>query len=167
MPRTPRLALLWLAASAILIALPLPAQAVPIHRHVWSKKPLLDGVHQPLLLRVVKVDVAPPYVPPKPAPVPAVSSPAIVAAPTPAPVSVAPAPVSTGGCPSYMAAEASSPSAVNPTSGAAGCYQILPSTAAAHGCTDVGPSCAAAICATEGPGAWASSGANPCPYVEP
>lgn len=166
MPRTPRLALLWLAASAILIALPLPAQAVPIHRHVWSKKPLPDGVHQPLLLRVVKLDVAPPYVPPKPAPVPAVSSPAIVAAPTPAPVSVAPAPV--GGCPASMAAESGSAGygAYNASSGATGCYQILPSTAAAHGCDLSTPGgqdqCAQSICATEGPGAWSSSGANPC-----
>jgi hypothetical protein len=72
---------------------------------------------------------------------------------------------SSGGCPSYMAGEATSPDAVNPTSGASGCYQVLPSTAALMGaaCADVNaPSCVAAICAAQGNGAWASSGATPC-----
>ena len=47
-----------------------------------------------------------------------------------------------------MAAEADSPTDVNPTSGAAGCYQVIPSTAAAMGpaCADVNsPDCLAAI----------------------
>lgn len=78
----------------------------------------------------------------------------------------APAPAaSSGGCPASMAAEASSPDAVNPTSGASGCYQVLPSTAAAMGaaCADVNaPSCVAAICASQGNGAWSASGATPC-----
>jgi hypothetical protein len=48
--------------------------------------------------------------------------------------------------------------AVNPSSGAYGAYQILPSTAAAHGC-DLSTSggqdaCAGKIMATEGRGAW-------------
>lgn len=109
--------------------------------------------------------------PPKPAPVPAAPVSESVAAPTPTTTSVAPAPAtSSGGCPAYMAAEASSPSAVNPSSGAAGCYQVLPSTAAAHGaaCADVNStSCVAAICATSGNGAWAASGATPCNYIKP
>jgi hypothetical protein len=48
--------------------------------------------------------------------------------------------------------------AVNPSSGAYGAYQILPSTAAAHGCDLSTPggqdNCAAKIWATEGRGAW-------------
>jgi hypothetical protein len=69
-----------------------------------------------------------------------------------------------------MAGEASSPDAVNPSSGAAGCYQVLPSTQAAMGsaCSDVNSSsCVAAICAAEGNGAWASSGSTPCDYLKP
>ena len=75
------------------------------------------------------------------------------------------APTSSGGCPASMAAEADSPTDVNPTSGAAGCYQVIPSTAAAMGdaCADVNsPDCLAAICASQGNGAWAASGATPC-----
>jgi hypothetical protein len=157
MPRTPRLALLWLAASAILIALPLPAQAVPIHRHVWSKKPLPDGVHQPLLLRVVKLDVAPPYVPPKPAPVapaPAVSAPTL-AAPSVAPTAASGTP------PEYIASCESGGDygAVNPSSGAYGKWQILPSTSSAYGCDMSSPAgqdaCAAEIYSDVGSSAWA------------
>ncbi len=69
-----------------------------------------------------------------------------------------------------MSGEASSPSAVNPSSGASGCYQVLPSTAAAMGsaCSDVNSSsCVAAICASSGNGAWSSSGATPCDYIKP
>jgi plasmid stability protein len=48
--------------------------------------------------------------------------------------------------------------AVNPSSGAYGKWQILPSTAAAHGCSLATPAgqneCAARIYATEGRGAW-------------
>lgn len=104
--------------------------------------------------------------PPAPAPVAA-------PAPTPAPAPVsapAPAPAPSGGCPSYMAGEASSPGAVNPSSGAAGCFQVIPSTAAAHGCApQAGASmsaqyeCAARICATQGDSAWVA--ANPCGQV--
>lgn len=77
----------------------------------------------------------------------------------------APAPVSSGGCPASMAGEASSPDAVNPSSGASGCYQVIPSTQAAMGeaCADVNaPSCLAAICASQGNSAWAASGSTPC-----
>ncbi len=101
---------------------------------------------------------------PKPAAQPSVS----VAAPTPAPTSVPT--TSAGGCPSYMAGEASSPDAVNPSSGAAGCFQVLPSTAAAMGsaCSDVNASsCVAAICASAGNAAWAASGSTPCDYIRP
>jgi hypothetical protein len=102
-----------------------------------------------------------------PAPAPAIDSPTI-STPAPAPVSVAPAPASTGGCPASMAPESGSAgySAYNPSSGATGCYQIIPSTAAAHGCDLSTPAgqdaCAAEICATQGSGAWAASGASPC-----
>jgi hypothetical protein len=86
-------------------------------------------------------------------------------APQPEPTeTVSAAPVaSEGGCPSYMAGEASSPTDVNPTSDAAGCYQVIPSTAAAMGaaCADVNaPSCVAAICAAQGNAAW--DAAAPC-----
>lgn len=103
-----------------------------------------------------------------PAPSPAASVSEGDAGSTPVATSVPTAPVSTGGCPSYMAAEAGSPDAVNPSSGAAGCYQVLPSTAAAMGgaCADVNAdSCVAAICASQGNAAWASSGATPCDYL--
>lgn len=109
--------------------------------------------------------------PPKPPePAPASSASDGVAAPAPAPESVAPttATTSSGGCPSYMSGEASSPSAVNPSSGASGCYQVLPSTAANYGsaCADVNASsCVAAICASEGNYAWKASGATPCDYI--
>jgi hypothetical protein len=106
--------------------------------------------------------------PPKPEPTPVATSVSESVAPASAPSSVATS--SSGGCPSYMAGEASSPDAVNPSSGAAGCYQVLPSTAAAMGsaCSDVNSSsCVAAICASSGNGAWAASGATPCDYVRP
>lgn len=80
----------------------------------------------------------------------------------------APATTSSGGCPSYMSGEASSPTAVNPSSGASGCYQVTPGTAAAEGaaCSDVNAtSCVAAICADQGNYAWSSSGARPCDYL--
>lgn len=91
--------------------------------------------------------------------------------PEPAPVettapdvtSYAPPATSSGGCPASMAGEASSPDAVNPTSGASGCYQVLPSTAAAMGpsCSDVNSTdCLAAICAAQGNDAWVA--ADPC-----
>jgi hypothetical protein len=86
-------------------------------------------------------------------------------APTPAPTSTV-APSTAGGCPSYMAAEASSPTATNPTSGAYGCFQVLPSTSKALGCdlsTMAGQfACKDEICATSGNGAWSASGATPC-----
>jgi len=48
--------------------------------------------------------------------------------------------------------------AVNPSSGAYGAYQIMPSTAAAYGCDLSTPrgqdACAARIWARQGPGAW-------------
>jgi hypothetical protein len=71
-------------------------------------------------------------------------------------------------CPASMFAESGTAGydAYNPSSGATGCYQILPSTAAAHDCdlsTPVGQdACAAAICSTQGSAAWAASGASPC-----
>lgn len=108
--------------------------------------------------------------PPPPAPVSPIEDAASAPYSAPAPAAIAPAPVtsSSGGCPSYMAGEASSPDAVNPSSGAAGCYQVLPSTAAAHGsaCADVNStSCVAAICESSGNGAWSASGATPCDYI--
>jgi hypothetical protein len=76
---------------------------------------------------------------------------------------------SSSGC-SYPGVEdesGGSYSVVNPTSGAYGCYQVIPSTWEAH-CSDLGrdpagqDACAARICAAQGSGAWAASGANPC-----
>lgn len=96
---------------------------------------------------------------------PPVVKPAVVDAPE---SSTPPAPVSTvatssGGCPSYMAGEATSPDAVNPSSGAAGCFQIIPSTQAAYGCAAPDAACAAAICAEQGDAAWVA--ADPCSYL--
>jgi hypothetical protein len=81
--------------------------------------------------------------------------------PTTAPL---PTPAPSGGCPSYMAGESSSPTATNPSSGAYGCFQVIPSTAAAHDC-DLSSlagqyECAGRICETSGDGAWVA--ADPC-----
>lgn len=65
-----------------------------------------------------------------------------------------------GSCPSYMSGEAASPDAVNPVSGATGCFQILPSTHDALGCTDYGVACAQLVCAAQGDDAWVA--ADPC-----
>ena len=103
--------------------------------------------------------------PPEPEPTAIASSGTSVAS-APATTSVAPA--SGGGCPSSMYAESGSAgySAYNPSSGATGCYQVIPSTADAYGCDLSTPTgqdaCAAAICEDVGASAWAASGANPC-----
>lgn len=192
MTRTPRLALLWTSAAAILaLALPLPASAIPIHRHVYAKRPLHDGVQQRVLVAVVKDDVAPADgdqdgvadrrddcpgtpgtvngCPPAPEPT-AASSPAVVASvPAPAVSSVA-APTG-GGCVGMSAESgAAGYGAYNPSGGYIGCYQISPDHYAAGGsCAGLGTdpagqdACAANICATEGAGAWTNSaGQNPC-----
>jgi hypothetical protein len=149
------------------------ASAVEIHQHDYvDRGPLIREV-------VTVVDVAPPDsdddgvanreddcpkvaapggCPPEP-PIDASS----VSTAAPATTSYAPAPTSSGGCPSYMAGEATSPDAVNPTSGAAGCFQIIPSTQAAHGCAAPDAECAARICATQGDAAWVA--ADPCAYL--
>lgn len=107
--------------------------------------------------------------PEAPAPTTAAASSASVASSAP-PASVATASAtSSGGCPSYMSGEATSPTAQNP-SGAYGCYQVMPDTAAAMGsaCADVNAtSCVAAICAAQGNDAWRASGATPCDYIRP
>lgn len=104
--------------------------------------------------------------PPEP---PAVDSSVIVAE---APVATSVPTTSAGGCPSYMAGEASTPTTYNAEgSGAAGCFQVMPGTAADHGCavdqTTVPVSeqvvCAQRICATSGDGAWVA--ADPCAYL--
>lgn len=182
--RRPVLGTLFALACVSILCLPVPAPAgaITLTSHVLIPHGVTaqDEAH-----RVIVKTVAPPDSdddgckdsadsydgpgcnpppPPKPAPTVATTS-AAIAPPAPVTTTVAPAPVSTGGCPSYMSAEATSPTAVNPTSGASGCYQVLPSTAAAMGaaCSDVNaPSCVAAICAAQGNGAWASSGATPC-----
>lgn len=102
---------------------------------------------------------------------PPVVKPVVVDAPEsstpPAPVASVPPTSASSGC-TGMEAESGTAgySAYNPSSGATGCYQIIPSTAAAYDCdlsTPAGQdSCAAAICAGQGSGAWSSSGANPC-----
>ncbi len=168
------LALTVAVGASILI--PASAAAVTIHQHYILHTP--DGTV--VATRVVNVappdtdddgcanaddnykgpGCEPPPPPPKPTPV----------STAPTTTYTAPATTSTGGCPSYMAGEASSPDAVNASSGASGCYQVLPSTAAAMGsaCADVNASsCVAAICASAGNAAWASSGATPCDYIRP
>jgi hypothetical protein len=154
------------------------AGAVTIHQHTMIERPLGPPIEVVRVVTVAPPDtdddgcadekdnydgpgcVKPP--PPPPAPV----APATTSYPT-----TAPAPTTTsGGCPSYMAGEASSPDAVNASSGASGCYQVLPSTAAAMGsaCSDVNAtSCVAAICASSGNAAWAASGSTPCDYIKP
>jgi hypothetical protein len=99
--------------------------------------------------------------PPPPEPEPA---PVVEEASYSEPTYSAPAPASSsGGCPSYMAGEASSPDAVNPSSGAAGCWQVIPSTRANYPecVADVNSyGCLGAICAAEGNDAWVA--ADPC-----
>ncbi len=172
--------------AGVLLLLPATAAAIQITKHKTTRDPLTHKViHAEWTVDVAPQDsdddgcrnseddyngpgCKPPPPPPEPAPAPATASAAVTAAPAPAPTSVPT--TSAGGCPSYMAGEASSPSAVNPSSGASGCYQVLPSTAAAMGsaCADVNASsCVAAICASAGNAAWASSGATPCDYVRP
>jgi hypothetical protein len=156
MPRTPRLALLWLAASAMLLVVSLPAQAVPIHRHVWSKKPLPDGVHQPLLLRVVKLDVSPPYVPPKPEPI-ASSSPAVVAS-APVATSVPVAPASTGlTAPVDPNCESGGDPTTNTGNGYYGAYQFDSQTWDAYGDPAYGE-------ASDAPMSVQTAAANSVPY---
>jgi hypothetical protein len=171
MRRTP--IIVALTATLAILAIPTIANAVEIHQHDYVDR-------GPLIREVVKVvDVAPPDsdddgvanreddcpkvaapsgCPPEP-PIDASS----VSTAAPATTSYAPAPTSSGGCPSYMAGEATSPDAVNPTSGAAGCFQIIPSTQAAHGCAAPDAECAARICATQGDAAWVA--ADPCAYL--
>ena len=182
MPRRRPLALLLSLAALAIIAYPSTSAAITLHRHIIISRP--NGPPREVV-RVVTV--APPdsdddgcadpkdhYNGPgcdKPAPAPAPKVSSVSQSVAPAPVSVPPVPATTsGGCPSYMSGEASSPDAVNPSSGAAGCYQVLPSTAAAMGpaCADVNAtSCVAAICASAGNAAWAASGSTPCDYLKP
>lgn len=170
---------LAVALLATVIFVPASASAIPIHVHekvpvhheriVSTKLPgELVTKRWTTMKEVVHVEHVAPADPddngiagtqaPEPVPAPAYTedtSSSYVAEPS----------YSSGGCPASMAAEASSPTAVNPTSGAAGCYQVLPSTAAAMGsaCADVNASsCVAAICASQGNGAWSASGATPC-----
>ncbi len=170
---------LILCAGALLL-LPATAAAVTIHQHV--RDPL---THKPIV-RVVTVAPGdrdddgcpnaqdhwggPGCHKPPPAPVPVAAPQVQSVAPVPTPAAPSVPTTSAGGCPSYMAGESSSPSSVNPSSGASGCYQVLPSTAAAMGsaCADVNASsCVAAICASAGNAAWASSGSTPCDYLRP
>lgn len=99
--------------------------------------------------------------PPPPDPGPAVAYPTSVES---APVEASTvAPATSGSCPSYMSGEASSPTDVNSSSGAEGCFQVIPSTAASMGaaCDDVNAlSCMQAICAAQGNDAW--DAADPC-----
>ncbi len=181
--------LFGLACVSILFLFSATANAIPIHHHYTVVKRVgTTNRGAPLMVskeRTYVVNVAPrdsdddgcpntqdsyngPGCKAPPTPTVAPQSSSSIAPTAPAAPSVTPA--STGGCPSYMAGEASSPSAVNPSSGASGCYQVLPSTAAAMGpaCSDVNASsCIAAICASAGNAAWASSGSTPCDYLKP
>ncbi len=177
--KTMRRALI-LCAGALLLLLPATASAITIHQHVTIDRPL----GPPLIVTRV-LDLPPPdsdddgcanaqdhYNGPgchKPPPPPVATTSPVDTAPTTTTTTTS-VPATSGGCPSYMAGEASSPTAVNASSGASGCYQVLPSTAAAMGlaCSDVNASsCVAAICASAGNAAWASSGATPCDYLKP
>jgi hypothetical protein len=156
MRRAP-IALLCTAAIAILLAV--PAQAVPIHKHltVHREKRIPDSGEVAVVTRhVVRVkDVAP-----EPTPT-AASTPYVAPAPTTTSVPAAPV-ASSGGysIPSYIVQceSGGNYSAVNPSSGAYGAYQILPSTAANYGCDVSTPagqdSCAASIYADVGSSAW-------------
>lgn len=190
MMRRPILGTLFLLACVSSLAISSSAYAVPIHHHITVETKAGISNSQDRALLVAKretyvVNVAPadsdddgcpnakdsyngPGCQAPPAPTVAPQSPSSIAPPAPTYSSVPPA--STGGCPSYMSGEASSPTAVNASSGASGCYQVLPSTAAAMGpaCADVNAtSCVAAICASAGNAAWASSGSTPCDYIKP
>lgn len=178
---------LILAASVVLaVALPAAAQAkAPTPRHVHRYEVLYHRVAKQFGARtpgrniarwgtrrgpasdaqivrssaVLKRMLAPP--PPPPAPVAAPSY-----SPAPAPPAAPVASTSSGGysIPSYIVQCESSGnySAVNPSSGAGGAYQILPSTWAAYGGTGSPQSAspaeqnaiAAKIYAADGPSAW-------------
>jgi hypothetical protein len=168
------IALLSTAACAIL-ALPVPASAVPIHRHM--ERTVLKGGEWPV--KTVRwtetVNVAPrdsdedglantkdecPQTAGSVDGCPVVSAPA-------SSLTSATGSSTNAGLASCDFTQESGPSesytATNPSSGAYGRYQIIPSTAANHDCDLSTPAgqdaCAATIMATEGPGAWASSGA--------
>lgn len=185
------IALLFAIAAVVILLLPATTSAIPLHVkekvpievpqvHVIGTDPIVGEVETTKVVERV-VHVAPADTdddgcrdsrdswdgpgceapPPPPEPEPVSYTEPVYEEPT----YEAPA-TSSGGCPSYMAGEASSPDAVNPTSGAAGCYQVLPSTAAAMGsaCADVNStSCVSAICAAQGDDAWVA--ADPCGYV--
>lgn len=142
------------------------------HRHLS-----VDGVVGPQTRRALHLRVriiAPPPPPPAPAPAPAVSSTPTVSTPAdPAPATAtaaAPAPRASSGysggysIPGYIVQCESGGNwtAVNPSSGAGGAYQIMPSTWQAYGGTgtpqDASPAqqsaIAAKIWASSGPGAW-------------
>lgn len=178
MHRTPLAAVLL--AAAVAIVLPASASAITLTHHVLLPHGVTDRAdrHEVVVTTVPPADSdddgcpdrADAYAGPgckAPAPPPVTTPPPAATAPTTAPVAPTVAPTS-GGCPSYMAGEATSPTAVNASSGARGCYQVTPGTAAAMGsaCSDVNStSCVAAICAAQGNSAWASSGSTPCDYL--
>jgi hypothetical protein len=150
------------------------AFALPIHQHrqiTVHHERVVGGIDPgpPLIHRwtthrtIVRVEhVAPPYVPPAPTPAASVTEGVAVSAPT----SVSEAPVTDGSysIPSdiVMCESGGDWTAVNPSSGAGGAYQILPSTWAAYGGTgapqDASPdeqsAIAAEIYADSGGAAW-------------
>lgn len=167
MHRSPFALLLLVGACAILI--PASASARQIHQHITLHVP----DHRPIVVTRV-VDVAPAdsdddgcrnskdtYNGPgcnPPAPAPAAQSVSSVAAPAPATSSVATG--SASAIPGYITAceSGGNYNAVNPSSGAYGAYQIMPSTASAYGCDLSTPAgqdaCAAEIYADVGSSAW-------------
>jgi hypothetical protein len=111
----------------------------------------------------------PPPPPPAPVPEPTATEAPVETTDTTTTSSYAPPP-SSGGCPASLAGESGSPTAVNPSSGASGCIQALPSTWEAYGDPRY-PSAAdapvsvqmeamARICAAQGNDAWVA--ADPC-----
>lgn len=172
MPRRAPLALLLaLAATAILVA---PANALTIHQHRMVPR-VVGGVDAgpPIVTKreIVRVkNVAPGDSDDDGCPDPKDSytgpgcnAPPPVTAPVSTSVASTAATTSVGSAsaiPSYIVACESGGdySAVNPSSGAYGAYQILPSTSAAYGCDMSTPAgqdaCAAEIYADVGTSAW-------------
>lgn len=177
-PRSTPFAVLLVLCSAAILAP--PATAITLTNHLV----IPHGVtHEADMHRVVVTTVAPPDSDddgcpndedsyggpgcnaPKPTPVAQpVSEPF---APTPAPTSTVAPSTAGSGCVGMEAESGSAGySAYNPSSGATGCYQILPSTAANYGCSLSTPggqdACMESICADVGNSAWTASGATPC-----
>lgn len=188
MPRLTPIAAL-LAATVAIVSYPSRATAVTIHKHITVTETVGHESTGPLVVAqpdTMAVRVPPPdsdddgftdtedncpsdgytgnggCTPPPPEPPPA--------APAPEATSVEAPVYSSGSCPSSLAGESTSPTAVNGDSGASGCIQALPETwdqygdpayaEASDAPVDVQMQAMAAICAAQGNDAW--DAADPC-----